>query len=183
MASRNPDSLDHQDQFHARVPPTQTHGGRWHKPGNEQGKEAIPEFHAQTYPPGTAPPESTYQPHNTYETPVEGGPVDYPGATSQDVYNATGVQEGRPLQGQTGRELHGAHPGKRKKERSGLEGVGATGRDEPTVERKVREGAFDKEEAAKGQRGKSGAAEGGMAWEGVEAAQPYRAEHVSGRKT
>jgi hypothetical protein len=188
MTSTNPDSLDNQDQFHAKVLPTQTQGERWvslrlpsssisivlttsqHKPGSEQGNEAVPEFHAETYPPGTAPKESTFQPDNTYETPAQANPVDYPGSTSKDVHNAHGFQEGRPLQGQTSREVHGAHAGKRKKERTGLEGVGATSKEQSTVEGYVRDNAFDKDQAAKGQRGKSGAVEGGLAWEGAEGA-------------
>lgn len=179
MSSTNPNSLDNQGEFHARAHPGRRHSGEhWHKPGNEQGKEAIPEFHAETYPPGTAPKESTFQPHNTYETPIHAGPVDFPGATSGDVHEAHGAMEGRPLQGQTSRELHGAHAGKRKKERSGLEGVGATGKEQPTVEGKVRKGAFDEEEAARGQRGKSGAGEGGLAWEGAEERVPTSAEHA-----
>lgn len=70
-----------------------------------------------------------------------------PGATSKDVYDESTFS--RPMEGQTGRELHGqmpgkkgedrAHAGKRKKERSGLEGVGATATTSTeTVEGKVR---------------------------------------------
>ncbi|KAH8902922.1 hypothetical protein BR93DRAFT_221776 [Coniochaeta sp. PMI_546] len=167
MTSTNPNSLDHQGQFHAKVHPTQTHGGPWHKPGNEQGKAAVHEFHAETYPPGTAPKESTFQPMNTYDTPTEGTVVDYPASTSRDLHGAHGVQEGRPVHGQTSREVHGAHAGKNKREGTGLEGVGATSKGQSTVEGYVRDNAFDKDQAAKGQRGKSGAAEGGLAWEGA----------------
>jgi hypothetical protein len=59
-----------------------------------------------------------------------------PGATSGDVHNATDALHGRPMQGMEGREAHGMHAGKRKKEHSGLEGVGATNSRE-TVEGKV----------------------------------------------
>lgn len=54
------------------------------------------------------------------------------GATSQEVHNASEI--GRPAQGQTSQELHG---GKREKERSGLEGVGASATDE-SVEAKAK---------------------------------------------
>ena len=75
-----------------------------------------------------------------------------PGATSADVYNASTFS--RPMEGQTSRELHGAHAGKRKKERSGLEGVGATRSDE-TVEARVRAlGADLPEGVYRGIRGK-----------------------------
>ena len=64
------------------------------------------------------------------------GALDMPGATSQSVYNDSPL--GRPMQGQTSREMHGAHGvGKRKAERSGLEGVGAT-RSDDTVEGRAR---------------------------------------------
>lgn len=149
-----------------------------HKPGNEQGKEAQPEFHAETYPPGTAPKEHTFRPDATYEAPAAGQPVEQPGWTSGDVHNAHGFEEGRPMEGQTSREQRGAHPGKRKKERSGLEGVGATGPEQPTVEGKVRQGAFDEDEAARGARGKSGREEGGLNWPGAEEREPARAEDM-----
>lgn len=32
MTSRNPNSLDNQDQFHAKILPTQTQGGKWVRP-------------------------------------------------------------------------------------------------------------------------------------------------------
>lgn len=113
------------------------------------GTEARAEFRAETHPPGTAPPSKTYQPNPTSS--MHQGPVDMPGATSGEIHNASTF--GRPMQGQTGRELHGqlpgkkgddkAHAGGRKKERSGLEGVGATGGERETVERKVREVGAD----------------------------------------
>lgn len=146
-----------------------------HKPGNEQGNDALPEFHAETHPPGTAPKESTFAPQNSYETPVEGGGADYPTSTSKDVHNAHGFQEGRPMQGQTSRETRGAHAGKNKKEGTGLEGVGATSNEQGTVEGNVRGQAADRGEAQKGERGKSGAVEGGLAWEGAEGARPSQA--------
>ena len=59
-----------------------------------------------------------------------------PGSTSGDVHNATDNLHGRPMGGQEGRELHGVHAGKQKKERSGVEGVGATAASD-TVEGKA----------------------------------------------
>lgn len=48
-----------------------------------------------------------------------------PGANNWEIYNRTDALHGRPMKGMEGREIHGMHPGGRKKERSGLEGVGA----------------------------------------------------------
>ena len=142
-----------------------------HKPGNEQGNDAVPEFHAEQHPPGTAPKENTFRPDATYETPAQGNPVDFPNWTSKDVHNAHNFESGRPMEGQTSREVRGAHAGKNKKERNGLPGVGATDKEQDTVEKHVRDQAFDKEEAAKGMRGKSGQQEGGLNWEGAEGAR------------
>ena len=105
------------------------------------------------------------------------GPLDMPGATSQDVYNANTFA--RPMEGQTSRELHGAHAGKRKKERNGLEGVGATNSDE-TVEAKVRQiGADLPEGVERGMKGKSGRAEGGYNEPGADRSWPEPAERVA----
>lgn len=66
------------------------------------------------------------------------------GSTDRDIYNRTDALHGRPLGGQEGREEHGAHPGRRKKEGGGLEGVGASqGRE--TVEGKVHGVRADRE--------------------------------------
>jgi hypothetical protein len=153
-----------------------------HKPGNEQGNDAAPEYHAQTFSPGTAPPENTFQPNpinsdvgqaNNPDSMHEEGhtaALDMPGATSKDVHNSIDFEHGRPMIGQTSRELHGYHAGKRKKERSGLEGVGASTNE--SVFDQVRDHVADKENVEKGQRGKSGAREGGLAAPGAEGLPP-----------
>ncbi|WZH44215.1 uncharacterized protein QYS62_005233 [Fusarium acuminatum] len=189
MATKNPDSLHGQGPFHARVPPTQPGAHNWHKPGNEQGNAAAPEFHAQTLPPGTAPPENTFRPN-----PIDANITEYvdeedeqetlslsmPGSTSKDVYNATDSQHGRPLIGQENREIRGVHPRKRKKERSGLEGVGASTSD--SVFDKVRDRVADKPDVEKGQRGYTGEREGGLAADGAESIPPVQAEDRDVRK-
>lgn len=123
-----------------------------HQIGQKVGNEAIPEFRAETYPPGTAPKEHSYQPNPISEIPgqalndnmdpsLRSGALDIPGSTSQDVYNANTFA--RAMEGQTSREIHGAHAGKRKKEREGLEGVGASTGDN-TIEGKVRQIGADR---------------------------------------
>jgi hypothetical protein len=92
-----------------------------HAPGVMVGKDAAPEFHAQTLPAGRTPSSSTFQPNpdtNTLRQPGNPATSDtITGATSAEVH--TGY--GHPGQGQTSQELHGGG----KKERSGLTGVGA----------------------------------------------------------
>ncbi|GKT45885.1 uncharacterized protein ColSpa_06066 [Colletotrichum spaethianum] len=132
--NRNVDSVNNkQGEFHPSVPRSEPLTTKGHAPGTKVGNDAYPEFHAQTYPAGTAPKENTFQP-NAQDTPGQAlnpeaktytAANDFPGATSADVH--TGL--GKPMQGQTSRELHGAHPGNRKKESAGLEGLGASGKD------------------------------------------------------
>jgi hypothetical protein len=96
------------------------------------GNDAYPEFHAETYPPGTAPEENTFQPQTSSEVPgqannpdasVRTGALDsLPGATSADVDKGLG----HPASGMTSKELHG---GRRKREGTGLVGVGANASD------------------------------------------------------
>ncbi|KAK1976907.1 hypothetical protein LZ30DRAFT_546688, partial [Colletotrichum cereale] len=134
----NPVSTDNQGQFHARVAPAKPLARKWHKPGNEKGNDALPEYHAQTFPPGTAPEETAFRPNPNNVNIGQANSLDaiheesyisapeMPGPTSKDIYNSIDVKHGRPIIGQTSREIRGAHPGKRKKERCGLEGVGAS---------------------------------------------------------
>lgn len=92
------------------------------------GNDAAPEFHAQTLPAGTAPASRTFTPNTQSEIPGQAMNPDISeetwtsasdtlgGATSADVHQGLG----NPGSGQTSNELRG----KRKKERSGLTGVG-----------------------------------------------------------
>ncbi|CAJ2503369.1 Uu.00g107630.m01.CDS01 [Anthostomella pinea] len=126
-ASRNPDSVAQQGEFHSRVPPSEPLTTKGHKPGVLVGNDAVPEFHAETHTSGTAPPKDSYRPNPVGEVPGQAlndqtatrtDPADtLGGATSASVH--TGL--GKPMQGQTSTELHGDH-----KNRSGLEGRGAS---------------------------------------------------------
>ncbi|KAI1177892.1 hypothetical protein F4777DRAFT_540734 [Nemania sp. FL0916] len=123
-ASRNPNSL--QGEFHSRVPRSEPLEKGGHKPGVLVGNDRIPEFHAETYPPGTAPREYTYQPRPEGEFAAqasETGPSaadTISGATSQDLYRGMG----KPIQGQEAREIKKRHGGHNKKEGTGFAGVG-----------------------------------------------------------
>lgn len=143
---RNTDTMNSaQGEFHSRVKPSEplttkgvsitlpahlhlkTDGDQQHAPGVKVGNDAVPEFHAETHPPGTAPKENTFQPNPVNEVPGQAQNPDtqattaasetLPGATSASVHQGLG----HPGSGQTSQELHGTH----KKERSGLTGVGA----------------------------------------------------------
>ncbi|KAJ2896839.1 hypothetical protein MKZ38_005138 [Zalerion maritima] len=123
-----------QGEFRSRVKPSEPLTTKGHKPGVQVGNDTLPEFHAETYPPGTAPKENTFEPNpqldKNYTTapPVAQQPTSAAdtllGATSGDVH--TGI--GKPIYGDT--------PRSGKKERSGLEGVGASETD-PIRERKA----------------------------------------------
>ncbi|KAJ4386017.1 hypothetical protein N0V93_008908 [Gnomoniopsis smithogilvyi] len=189
-ATLNPDALDNKGEFHSRVPPAKPLTTKGHKPGVKVGNDALPEFSAKTYPPGTAPRENTFQPNPVSEVPgqalnpdatVRTDPLDFPGATSATVYNET--KFGKPIHGQTSSELHGS----KKRERNGVEGRVTRGypgveSGYGSVEHKVRQVGADLEGRAaemKGQRGYSGATEGGLNVPGAEAAIPVDPEHTA----
>ncbi|KAK4153436.1 hypothetical protein C8A00DRAFT_43619 [Chaetomidium leptoderma] len=173
--SADPNSVGKQGQFHSSVPPAKPMMTSGHQLGQQVGNAAVPEFRAQTHAPGTAPKQNTYKPNPIHETPGQalnpdaeraeaGGrteALDMPGATSGDVHKASTFA--RPMEGQNQRELHGAHGvGKRKGERSGLEGVGATTAttSDETVEGRTRAlGADLPEGVERGIRGKGPGAE------------------------
>ncbi|TDZ27713.1 hypothetical protein C8035_v009465 [Colletotrichum spinosum] len=133
-ATRNIDSVNNkQGEFHPRVPRSEPLTTKGHAPGVKVGNDAYPEFHAETHPAGTAPAENSFAPDAASETPGQAlnpdahpagttGALDFPGATSGDVHAGMG----KPVQGQTSNELHGAKVRHRTGESAGLEGVGAS---------------------------------------------------------
>lgn len=107
------------NEFHPRVPRSEPMTTKGHKPGVMVGKDAVPEFHAETHRAGTAPSENTFrpQPKSAQDTTtVTDAASTLTGATSQDLNQGMG----KPIEGMTSQEMHGF---KRKKERSGLEGI------------------------------------------------------------
>ncbi|KEQ70310.1 hypothetical protein M436DRAFT_10581, partial [Aureobasidium namibiae CBS 147.97] len=94
------------DGFHASAPRDEPLTKTGHQPGKLVGNDAVPEFHAQTLPAGSAPAKSTFQPNNEADaTPQQGGvsaSSTIVGATSQDVHAGLG----QPIQGQSSAELH-----------------------------------------------------------------------------
>ncbi|KAH7418415.1 hypothetical protein BKA64DRAFT_654354 [Cadophora sp. MPI-SDFR-AT-0126] len=149
--TRNPESVENQGEFHARIapseplttkgvspsppfpsnhPPTDNH--TQHAPGVKVGNDAAPDFSAEILPAGTAPKDRSFKPDTRHMvpgqalnpdmseeayTPVEATIV---GVTSKDV--ATGM--GKPVYGQSSRELHGqgARPGKKQRNQVGARG-------------------------------------------------------------
>ncbi|KAE8164912.1 hypothetical protein BDV40DRAFT_298003 [Aspergillus tamarii] len=144
--------------------------GHWHQPGRKVSpKDHAPEFHAKTYPPGTAPASNSYTPNTQSEV---GSQAQNPnvershgkesvkttadqslqGATSKDMH--TGL--GQPGGGQTSAELRHDGQQHRKNPGGGLEGVGAS--KEPRTERQIPGlRGLERDEAQGGQRGDKGA--------------------------
>ncbi|KAJ5161015.1 hypothetical protein N7492_006407 [Penicillium capsulatum] len=138
----NVDSVANANQgsFKPAIAPEGPQTDKGHKPGVKVNEaDQRPTHHLETFPPGTAPASNSYSPNTTSQVGSQANNPDVlrshgkestqtpasstlMGATSKDVN--TGL--GKPLQGQTGIELahDGAHG--RKKQPSGLEGVGAS---------------------------------------------------------
>jgi hypothetical protein len=127
-----------------------------HKPGVLVGNDAVPEFNAQTLPPGSAPSNATYT-SNTQETPAQAtynktsASDSLGGSSSADVH--TGL--GKPAQGMTSNELH--HDGGKKPDgMGGPEGVGGSARQatvDPHAPEMAGQRALDKDEAVIGRGG------------------------------
>jgi len=170
-ATRNDETMTNPPEggFRSRVPPSEPMTTKGHAPGVKVGNDAVREFNAETYSPGTAPAKDTFRPDPRSEVTGQANStrtaaLDMPGATSGQVYNDT--EFGRPMEGQTSREQHGAHAGKRKKERTGLEGLATVG------------GV----EEIKGTKGKSGQVEGGESWPGAGERLPTTADEVAAER-
>lgn len=142
-----------------------------HQPGQMVGNDAVPEFNAQTLPPGSAPADRTFKPNNASDIPpvanyrndneADSGTASASstlgGATSGDVN--TGL--GKPIQGQSSAEMH--HDGQAHRKNPGMggaEGVGGTAQNaklvDPHVPEMAGQRALDKDEAKIG-RGDLGA--------------------------
>ncbi|CAI6101190.1 unnamed protein product [Clonostachys chloroleuca] len=161
--------------------------GNWHKPGNQQGNDAVPEFRAEVHPRGEAPAEHTFKPNPVGEFPRQDTspgadtsaltPPEMPGATSKDVHTGFGL----PLQGLESREVNPQLPGKkstdqrahtrgRKKEETGLVGVGV----EPKKDTVRSRGLDLPEGVERGSRGKHT-----TDWPGAEERFPASADEVA----
>ncbi|KAL7804081.1 hypothetical protein V8C43DRAFT_4538 [Trichoderma afarasin] len=179
-------------EFHARKPPSEPMMKGGHQPGIKVGNDRLPESHLETFPPGTAPPESSFRPNPISEIPGQANnpevdssgrsdPLDFPGATSKDVSNSYG----RPMQCLEGREVASQLPGKKhtgtrehphghKEAGAGLGAIAANvNKSDP-----VREHGWDLPEGVeKGTRGKVGESLAGA--EGVE---PVKADEVASER-
>ncbi|KAM0340754.1 hypothetical protein ACHAPU_010345 [Fusarium lateritium] len=168
--SMNPESATpQQGEFSSKVAPSKPLTTKGHAPGVLVGNEAAPEFHVEQLPAGTAPPENTFQPNPENEIPAEGAVSasdTLGGVTSADVH--TGL--GKPESGQTSQELHG----RGKKNRSGLEGVGANASDP------IHDKGADRDHPTN-YRGKGG--ENAVNYPGAAEREPAKAEDVASERT
>ncbi|KAK4174172.1 hypothetical protein QBC36DRAFT_389191 [Triangularia setosa] len=144
----NPDSVSNQGEFHSKVPRSRLMDTHGHQLTQHISHEAVPEFHAKTYPPGSAPKESTFYPNPIHAIPGQAmnpdldpslrtRALDIPGADSKEIYNESGAGS-RPLEGQTAREIRESG---RKKDRSG---IAARGGIDTTGDRSIEESMKDR---------------------------------------
>ncbi|KAM5347210.1 hypothetical protein ACJ41O_010215 [Fusarium nematophilum] len=173
--SVNPESATPaQGEFRSKVAPSEPLTTKGHAPGVLVGNDAKPEFHAEQYPPGTAPPERSFEPQTSTEYPAQAAGMKggvsaadtIQGATSADVHTG----HGHPGSGMTSQEEHG---GKRKHIGAGLEGVGANFRDP------IHDKGADRDYET-GYRGKSGQAV--EDYPGAEERVPVSAEEVASER-
>ncbi|KAJ5819024.1 hypothetical protein N7474_004615 [Penicillium riverlandense] len=163
----NVDSVEQGSAIKPSVAPDGPMTTKGHQPGRKVNEaDQRPTFEAQTFPEGTAPASSSHQPN----------PVSNPGsqALNPDVLRAHGKESvytapgdtlmgstsadvnrgmGKPMQGQTNTEIQheGAHG--RKKQPSGLEGVGATNEDRGIERQLPDQRGLEKEQNMSGLRG------------------------------
>ncbi|KAI4145918.1 MAG: hypothetical protein LQ340_006123 [Diploschistes diacapsis] len=135
MASRNPDAVANQGEFHASKPRDEPMMTKGHAPSTHVGNDARPEFHAQTLPAGSAPAESTFQPNPISEVP---GQANNDAVLRSHGKESTKVSASDTLGGATSRDVHTGygHPGQgqtsadakhARTQGQGLVGVGASG--------------------------------------------------------
>lgn len=129
-ANSNTESMAQQGEFRNRVPPSEPLTTKGHKPGVLVGNDAVPEFHAETHPPGTAPKEASFQPRPVGEIPGQAfnaaaDESETRTSAADTLGGATSAQVdfgyGKPMSGMTSKEKHGVE----KRDRNGLTGVGA----------------------------------------------------------
>ncbi|PGH12229.1 hypothetical protein AJ79_04409 [Helicocarpus griseus UAMH5409] len=174
--TRNIESLNNkQGEFHPSIAPQAPLEKHGHQPGVKASPaDHAPEFHAKTMPPGSAPAGSTYTPNPSGETPAGGAKASdsLGGADSREVSRGLG----QPIYGESSAELRHDGESHRKHHGSGLEGVGASGRDNIVDERiTANQRGLEREEAAAGKHGNKGEL-------GAEDIPPVSAEQVaSGR--
>ncbi|OAA52185.1 hypothetical protein BBO_00026 [Beauveria brongniartii RCEF 3172] len=98
-ASKNADSVVAQHaEIHSRVPASEPLTRKGHAPGVLVGNDRVPDFKAETYPPGTAPASQTFRPNPQGLIP----------AGSEDGSN--GAKASSTIAGATSAdELHGGH--------------------------------------------------------------------------
>lgn len=131
--------MEKQGEFHPHKPRDQPMTTKGHQPGLKvSGKDSAPEFSAQTLPAGTAPKSQTFTPNPQSEIPGQAHNVNVlsddekqstytsaestlGGADSGEVHKGLG----HPGAGQTSAEIRHDGQHHRKRDRAGLEGVGA----------------------------------------------------------
>ncbi|KAJ0123901.1 hypothetical protein J7T55_012373 [Diaporthe amygdali] len=193
MSAPNIDSLAGQGEFHSKKAGAEPLTHKGHKPGVKVGNDAAPEFNAEVHDSGTAPSKDAFTPNAESEVPGQAqndaatartdALSSLPGATSGSIHNAT--EFGKPAQGETSAEAHG----NQKQSRTGNEGRIQPGQSLETgdgsVEGKARAIGADLDGRAgelKGQKGASGASEGGVNWPGAESAEPVGAEELAAER-
>ncbi|KAI9850230.1 MAG: hypothetical protein M1824_003577 [Vezdaea acicularis] len=154
--SANPDSLVNQPgQVGSHIAPSKPLTTKGHAPGVKASPaDHAPEFHAQTLPAGTAPPERTFAPNPTEEVPAQTAnpDVDPEGVTS--AADTLGGASSKDVARTEGFSVGGGRHEKKAKEGQGLSARGARMEKDPEREvereRRTKGGMYEAEGGVSG---------------------------------
>lgn len=117
------------DEFSAKISPSEPITKKGHAVGVKVGNDLAPEYHAEAFPPGTAPKESTFQPNtegmvpgqalNEFATSRTSASDTLTGATSETLNKGLG----KPVQGMEDENMKAGHSRSGGRKSGGLAGV------------------------------------------------------------
>ncbi|KAF3011405.1 hypothetical protein E8E15_003041 [Penicillium rubens] len=173
-----------QGAFKPSAPGTGPITNKGHQIGRKVNEaDQRPEYHAQTFPRGSAPASNSYTPNNGSEVPPnpyvsarQGNGAIYTSAADTLVGDTSGDVNrglGKPIQGQTNTEHRHDGQHSRKGQKSGLEGVGASRQDTGIERRFADQRGLEREEAA------ASGTRGDRVDRGAEEQQPESAETLA----
>ncbi|ETS84465.1 hypothetical protein PFICI_02490 [Pestalotiopsis fici W106-1] len=119
------------EEFSARKPASEPLTRKGHAVGTKVGNDAIPEYHAEVFPAGTAPQEFSHHANTEGEVPGQAfNEFDTTRTSASDTLTGADSQTlnkglGKPVKGQEENKMKGGHSRSSGRKSGGLAGVGA----------------------------------------------------------